>query len=133
MTAEPGMTSPTLGDEWADFLGMVHDFTSLFGKGKSSKSPPAGLLAKSSKAKSVKEAKAHKVLAGKASKSAWSKSAKRSKSAKSTEGRTSEQVYRQEYVGFVEVQAASQPNDGALRRTMRWSSVFVVFSHYLWV
>ena len=61
-------TGATQGGEWTDFLGQVHDFTELL---------------KPYKAKSEKDAKAHKLFESKGSKKESSKSAKASsKSAK---------------------------------------------------
>ena len=63
-------TGATQGGEWTDFLGQVHDFTELL---------------KPYKAKSEKDAKAHKLFESKGSKKESSKSAKSSsKSAKAS-------------------------------------------------
>mmetsp|Transcript_2224 Transcript_2224/g.4836 ORF Transcript_2224/g.4836 Transcript_2224/m.4836 type:complete len:428 (+) Transcript_2224:3188-4471(+) len=80
-TASPTAGTPTTPapataeEEWTDFLGQVHDFTG------GTPAAPHALFAKSSKAKSEKDAKAHKLFGGKGSKKSQSKSAK-SKGAK---------------------------------------------------
>ena len=67
-SSPPPATGATQGGEWTDFLGQVHDFTELL---------------KPYKAKSEKDAKAHKLFESKGSKKESSKSAKASsKSAK---------------------------------------------------